>query len=152
MKILQLLIIFPLSFYQFSHTLFGAPLYFSAKPYTIWRNCRFLPNCIGFCQIVSLLPNRMRFCQKVSLKPNRLYFLAKYPPPEQKFTHSQMYKCLLKHKKIMYLSDLCSGRNAIFTGFLRFPQLYPPETKTLLGAKVIAPSFAILFTTTLTVL
>ena len=86
---------------SFSHILFTAilihylakPLYFSAKPYTIWRNYRLLPNCIGFCQIVwgfcqkvSLLPNRMRFCQKVSLtpncirlSPNRLYFWQKNP-------------------------------------------------------------------------
>ena len=83
---LQLLIIFPLSFYQFSIHYLAKPLYFSAKPYTIWRNCRFLPNCIGFCQIVSLLPNRIWFCQKVSLSPNcirlspnRLYYLAKEP-------------------------------------------------------------------------
>ncbi len=41
----------------------------------------------------------------------------------------------------MYLSDLCSGRNAVFTGFLRFLQLYPPETKTPLGARVITPNF-----------
>ena len=40
----------------------------------------------------------------------------------------------------MYLSDLCSAKNAVFTGFLRFPQLYPPETKTPCDAKVIAPS------------
>ena len=39
----------------------------------------------------------------------------------------------------MYLSDLCSTKNAVFTGFVRFPQLYPPETKTPLDAKVIAP-------------
>ena len=39
----------------------------------------------------------------------------------------------------MYLSDLCSERNAVFTGFVRFPQLYPPKTKTPLDAKVIAP-------------
>ena len=86
---------------SFSHYLFinspihylAKPLYFSAKPYTIWRNYRLLPDCIGFCQIVcgfcqkvSLLPNRMRFCQKVSLSPNcirlspkGLNFLAKEP-------------------------------------------------------------------------
>ena len=86
---------------SFSHILFTAilihylakPLYFSAKPYTIWRNYWLLPNCIGFCQIVwgfcqmvSLLPNRIRFCQMVSLtpncirlSPNRSYFLAKEP-------------------------------------------------------------------------
>ena len=76
---LQLLIIFPLSFYQFSHTLFG-------KTYTIWRNYSFCQIIWKFCQIVSLLPNRMRFCQKVSLSPNcirlspkGLYFLAKNP-------------------------------------------------------------------------
>ena len=39
----------------------------------------------------------------------------------------------------MYLSDLCSTKNAVFTGFLRFPQLYPPKTKTPYGARVIAP-------------
>ncbi len=30
----------------------------------------------------------------------------------------------------MYLSDLCSAKNAQFTGFVGFPQFYPPETKT----------------------
>ena len=88
----------PLSFSHYIFTVIpiyhlAKPLYFSAKPYTIWRNYWLLPNCIGFCQIVwgfcqivSLLPNRMRFCQKVSLSPNyirlspnRLYFLAKEP-------------------------------------------------------------------------
>ncbi len=39
----------------------------------------------------------------------------------------------------MYLSDLCSGRNTVFSGFVRFPQLYPPKTKTPLDAKIIAP-------------
>lgn len=40
----------------------------------------------------------------------------------------------------MYLSDLCSAKNAVFTGFVRFPQLYPPKTKTPLDDKVIAPN------------
>ena len=39
----------------------------------------------------------------------------------------------------MYLSDLCSTKNVVFTGFVRFPQLYPPETKTPWDANVIAP-------------
>ncbi len=39
----------------------------------------------------------------------------------------------------MYLSDLCTAKNTVFSGFVRFPQLYPPETKIPLGAKVIAP-------------
>ncbi len=30
----------------------------------------------------------------------------------------------------MYLSGLCSAKNAVFTGFVKFPQLYPPKTKT----------------------
>ena len=89
----QPLIIFPYFFTAILIHYLAKPLYFSAKPYTIWRNYRLLPNCIGFCQIVrrfcqkvSLLPNRMRFCQKVSLtpncirlSPNRSYFLAKEP-------------------------------------------------------------------------
>lgn len=37
----------------------------------------------------------------------------------------------------MYLLNLCSAKNAQFTGFVGFPQLYPPETKTPLDAKVI---------------
>ena len=80
------LITFPLYFYRLIIYHLAKPLYFLAKPYTIWRNYRVLPDCMGFCQIVSLLPNRMRFCQKVSLSPNcirlspnRLYFLAKEP-------------------------------------------------------------------------
>ena len=58
---------------SFSHYLFinspihylAKPLYFSAKPYTIWRNCRFLPNCIGFCQIVWGFAKLFHFCQIV---------------------------------------------------------------------------------------
>ena len=38
----------------------------------------------------------------------------------------------------MYLSDLCSERNAIYTVFMRFPQLHPPETKTNMDAIAIA--------------
>ena len=93
-------IIFPLSFYQLSNTLFGETpilfgktLYNLAKLQAFAKLYRVLPNCIGFCQIVwgfcqmvSLLPNRMRFCQMVSLtlncirlSPNRSYFLAKEP-------------------------------------------------------------------------
>ena len=41
--------------------------------------------------------------------------------------------------KIMYLSDLCSEGNAVFAGLVRFPQLYPPETKTPLDADFTAP-------------
>ena len=87
------LIIFPLSFYRFTHTLFGeTPILFGKTLYNLAKLSLFaklyrvLPDCMGFCQIVSLLPNRMRFCQKVSLSPNcirlspnRLYFLAKEP-------------------------------------------------------------------------
>ena len=71
---LQLLIIFPLSFYQFSIHYLAKPLYFSAKPYTIWRNCRFLPNCIGFCQIVWGFAKLFHFCQIVWGFAKRFHF------------------------------------------------------------------------------
>jgi len=64
----QLLIIFPLSFYQFSHTLFGLTPYFSAKPYTFWHNYRLLPY--------------FTFAKS--------FILFREITPEQKFTHSQM--------------------------------------------------------------
>lgn len=40
----------------------------------------------------------------------------------------------------MYISDLCSAKNAVFTGFVGFPQLYSPETKTPMDAKNIYPN------------
>ena len=46
----------------------------------------------------------------------------------------------LKTQENNELSDLCSAMNAVFTGFVGFPQLYPSETKTPPNAKVIAPS------------
>lgn len=79
----SLLIIFPLSFYQFSHTLFGETSAFA-------KCIGFFQIVWGFCQIVSLLPNCIRFCQMISLtpncirlSPNRSYFLAKDPPPNR---------------------------------------------------------------------
>ena len=136
---LQLLIIFPLSFYQFSHTLFG-------KTYTIWRNYSFCQIIWKFCQIVSLLPNRMRFCQKVSLSPNcirlspkGLYFLAKTPRTQ---VHPlPNVKLPLKTQENNELSDLCTAKNAVFTGFVRFPQLYPPKTKAPWQNMTISPIF-----------
>ena len=47
----------------------------------------------------------------------------------------------------MYLSKLCSERNAVFTGFVRFPQLYTPETETPWQDSTISPSFQQLLST-----
>ena len=40
------LIIFPLSFYRLLIHYLAKPLYFSVKPYTIWRNLRLLPKSL----------------------------------------------------------------------------------------------------------
>ena len=83
---------FPIIFLSIlPYTIWRNPLYFSAKPYTIWRNYQLLPNCIGFCQKVSLSPNCIR------LSPNRLYFLAK--EPQNKSSYSPECKITPKNTK-----------------------------------------------------
>ena len=67
---------------SFSHYIFTVlliyhltkPLYFSAKPYTIWRNYRLLPNFIGFCQIVWGFAKLFHFCQIVWGFAKRFHF------------------------------------------------------------------------------
>lgn len=54
-----------------------------------------------------------------------IYYLAKEPQNNRSTT----LECK-KHKKIMYLADLCSAKDTVLTRFLRFPQLNPPRTKT----------------------
>ena len=89
---------------SFSHYLFinspihylAKPLYFSAKPYTIWRNYRLLPDCTG------VLPNCFTFAKSYEVLPKGFTFAKLYPTfakrfklfgkrtSEQKFTRFRM--------------------------------------------------------------
>ena len=89
---------------SFSHYLFinspihylAKPLYNLAKPYTIWRNYQFLPDCMG------VLPKGFTFAKSYEVLPKGFTFAKLYPTfaksfilfgkrtPEQKFVHSRM--------------------------------------------------------------
>ena len=89
---------------SFSHYLFinspihylAKPLYNLAKPYTIWRNYQFLPDCMG------VLPKGFTFAKSYEVLPKGFTFAKLYPTfakrfklfgkrtPEQKFALSRM--------------------------------------------------------------
>ncbi|MDE6320516.1 MAG: hypothetical protein K2M22_12600, partial [Lachnospiraceae bacterium] len=66
-----------------------------AKPYTIWRNYRVLPDCMG------VLPKGITFAKSYEVLPKGITYAKLYPTfaksfilfgkitPEQKFTHSR---------------------------------------------------------------
>ena len=100
---LQPLITFPLSFYRFTHILFGeTPILFGKTLYNLAKLPAFaklyrvLPDCMG------VLPKGITFAKSYEVLPKGITYAKLYPTfaksfilfgkrtPEQKFTHSRM--------------------------------------------------------------